>query len=687
MRITRINASFGVLQQRTLAFAPGLNILEAPNESGKSTLAIFLRTMLYGLNTRDRGLLADKNRFQPWTGAPMRGTLTLESEAYGAITLQRDTLRANSPMGQFSAVYAGTDEPVPALHADDCGETLLGVPREVFERSAFIRQSGLAIAPDSELERRIAALITTGEEGVPWSEAMAALKKQRNARRLNARSGTIPTLAREIDAYSDTLAALRDQRDAREDALREADALQEEEARLRAALRTHEIADVQQQYVAREYAKRDAESAQRQERQFRSMLADLHVPPQETLLEEQRRLEAADALTQQQTEADLARDAADAALHALRSGGRPPPLRTRGLLCLLAALLCAALTAAALLLPTRLPPVMRWAGAGIPVFLAPFLWELRRCKQLRRAYAHDEARQCDTLRDAEALCTALRAQRERILAQILDAVPVGDEASARSYLSENLARYDTLSELTRDAHAKRLHYESCPVPDLHGIPAYPVTRPPEPPEALRAALAHVSAQRAAAQSRADVAAGQLAVLGDPAVVEAELGQKREQLAAAQAEYDALTTAMEALEQANAALQSRFSPELGKRAAAYFSALTGGKYDALALDRSFRALATEHGAVVGHDAGLLSQGTGDQLYLAVRLAICDMVLPAERHVPLVLDDALVNFDDARCAAALELLQHIAQTRQVLLLSCQHREAAYLADRPNVNIATL
>ena len=139
MRFCKLSATFGVLDRRTLTFAPGLNVIEAPNESGKSTLSAFLRVMLYGLSTRERGTLADKNRYLPWSGAPMQGTLELETENYGGITLRRDTARANSPMGHFAAAYTGTGDEVAALTAADCGETLLGVPREVYERSAFIR--------------------------------------------------------------------------------------------------------------------------------------------------------------------------------------------------------------------------------------------------------------------------------------------------------------------------------------------------------------------------------------------------------------------------------------------------------------------------------------------------------------------------------------------------------------------
>ena len=74
-----------------------------------------------------------------------------------------------------------------------------------------------------------------------------------------------------------------------------------------------------------------------------------------------------------------------------------------------------------------------------------------------------------------------------------------------------------------------------------------------------------------------------------------------------------------------------------------------------------------------DASLLSAGTVDQLYLAVRLAICDLVLPNEDPAPIVLDDALSNFDDARAHAALRWLKDAARNRQILLFACQSREA--------------
>ena len=84
---------------------------------------------------------------------------------------------------------------------------------------------------------------------------------------------------------------------------------------------------------------------------------------------------------------------------------------------------------------------------------------------------------------------------------------------------------------------------------------------------------------------------------------------------------------------------------------------------------------------------LSAGALDQLYLAVRLAICDMVLPADKRVPLILDDALVTFDDERLHAALDYLLEERQRRQILLFTCQKREMAYLQGRENVTVTEL
>ena len=88
-------------------------------------------------------------------------------------------------------MHTGSSEPVAWLTAADCGETLLGVPQDVFERSAYIRQTGLAVEQSKALEQRITSLITTGEEDTSFTAAAEQLKRQRNSRRYN-KSGLLP---------------------------------------------------------------------------------------------------------------------------------------------------------------------------------------------------------------------------------------------------------------------------------------------------------------------------------------------------------------------------------------------------------------------------------------------------------------------------------------------------------------
>ena len=60
-------------------------------------------------------------------------------------TLLRETRRTSAPMGDAHLTYTGTAGPVPGILAAEAGQYLLGIPREVFLRSAFIGQNALAV--------------------------------------------------------------------------------------------------------------------------------------------------------------------------------------------------------------------------------------------------------------------------------------------------------------------------------------------------------------------------------------------------------------------------------------------------------------------------------------------------------------------------------------------------------------
>ncbi|MDD7001342.1 MAG: AAA family ATPase [Oscillibacter sp.] len=682
MDFQHIEATFGKLEHCSLSFSSGLNIIEAPNESGKSTLLAFLRVMLYGFPPRERGALADKNRYAPWSLSPMRGTLSLSSQK-GNITLQRDTARANSPMGRFSAIYTGSGESVDGLTAADCGETLLGIPCEVYERSAFIRQSSLTVDASAELERRIAALITTGEEGQSFSEASAALKKQLNARKYN-KSGRIPALEAAVAAQERSLAELSQLTRSRQEAEAALAAFDAEEASLRAQLRAHDICDAQGIRLAAAQARQRWQAAESSAEQLRRTLIENSIPPRDALEQGRMRLIALSSLKADAADARQRYRDAEGALAAFDA---KPIERVHSLL---PYIIVSAVLFAALMVIQTLPTAVAMAGrvlSGIAL-LALLIIDANSRRKVRRV--HDEKRRVfeQALREAQSDAAAQQKLCDSAARELLVLIPAGDISRVSTYLDTALHKYAELDTLEREARELSLRCEllSAQQPQSD-VPTEPAVRPTRSRTELQSTLDALTVRRREAQSTFDYTSGRCRAIGDAAELEAALTQKRDELAQKQAEYDAIALAMESLQSANIALQNRFSPALSRRAGELFSRLTGGKYESVLLDRTFSAQAGETGESVSHDAQLLSLGTLDQLYLAVRLAICESVLPADDPPPIVLDDALVRFDDARCRAALDLLLEESKSRQILLFTCQHRESAYLAGRDGVTLLSL
>ena len=171
MKINKLTASFGKLENDTLSFRDGLNVIYAPNESGKSTWCAFIMAMLYGVDSSERaraGYLPDKLRYAPWSGAPMEGSMELTADRE-KITITRRTKTKSAPMREFTATYTGTNVPVKELTGSNAGEMLTGISKDVFRRSAFIPQGTVAVSGSPELEKRISAIVSTGEEETSFS--------------------------------------------------------------------------------------------------------------------------------------------------------------------------------------------------------------------------------------------------------------------------------------------------------------------------------------------------------------------------------------------------------------------------------------------------------------------------------------------------------------------------------------
>ncbi len=651
MKIKKMTATFGVLGGKTLELGDGLNVIYAPNESGKSTWCAFLRTMLYGLNTAQRakaGQQPDKVKYRPWSGASMAGSMELDTEL-GPVTLRRWTEKTSQPMQAFSATVTGTENPVPGLRRDTAGETLTGVPREVFERSAFIRQAGLAVSADPELEKRINAIVSTGDEEISYTQTNERLKKWRNRRRSGKR-GALPELEAEMDDVRLRLEALR--RTAGERSALDA-AVQEAEEELSRAVDFMEKARQTARQTMMEDMSATRTETNRAEEAYRQALAELDRAEDALQQTPFGTMGPEEARRQADTSMSNARELA-------RLAAKLPPLKI--------AFIPLALGVLAFLLALVLPWQMECIGAGC-VLAILFVVMYLRLGGMQKTKA-------DTLAD-----------RDRILAYYGISDPEEMDALLERYrtLWKDKERAEFRLEGAEEAFQKakdlQKQAEERIVEGLdfqRGDNA--AARAGQAVETAKSRLGALKERRAALEERTRIQ-------GDPLVMESELNQLRQRHESISRQEEALNLAMEVLQEADSELQKRFSPRVAREAAAIFRRLTGGRYDEITLARDLTAKARMAGDAVGWETDYLSEGARDQLYLALRLAVCRLALPTEEACPIVLDDAFVTFDRERMETALELLRDMAGERQILLFTCHEREYEYFADNAGVKKISL
>ena len=165
--------------------------------------------------------------------------------------------------------------------------------------------------------------------------------------------------------------------------------------------------------------------------------------------------------------------------------------------------------------------------------------------------------------------------------------------------------------------------------------------------------------------------GKLSRFEDLAALKSRLAELNEQKEVLWAEYYAISAAREALAKSSEELSRRLTPALADRAEEIFSHLTGEKYKRLLLTKDFDAEVIESGDIAARKLLFLSNGAYDQLYLAVRIALSEVMF-GEELPPLVLDDVLSSFDDERAQRSLEFFAGMAKTRQVIMFTCRKRD---------------
>lgn len=646
MIIRKMTACFGMLQNSTLELREGLNIVFAPNESGKSTWCSFIKAMLYGIETGARekgGVKPDKLRFAPWSGAPMAGSMDIEYEGQ-RITLLRQG-RESAPMRDFSAVLTGSSAAARGIDPSAAGETLLGVSKDVFERSAFIGQGKVAVGASPELEKRISAIVQTGEESSSVTEAEERLKAAARRRRYN-KSGRLSEIEKELEEIRESLAECareaqkgEELKKAKAEALERRDALTAKVAEIRKGTRhdtLEKLSESRGKVKAQEDICREIDlKLEETGRKLESGVFGEDEPHKcrERLSEDENKLVSLEKR--------------------IKKGGA---IAVYSVLLAVFLFVCAALVITSQYVPSALPLLLCVLCILRIIYISK---NCRIAKEEKIAIL--------------AVYKCLSAQEaEKALAE--HDILYSEHAA---FIEKRKLAYAVLD----DVNKTRAELEAALLKDLDftegGTEAAQHTKLLEDAER---ALRSIREQSAAWE-------GRQSALKDPELLKTKLDALSSEHEKLTEEYDALMLALATLKDAGEEISHRITPKLSSLAAGIFSKLTASRYDAILLDKEFRAEARLEGDPIPRDASFLSAGTVDQLYLAVRLAICELALPPEKSCPVILDDALVNFDDERCGMALKLLAEMAKDRQFVLFTCHKREADLMRSVSGMHVAEI
>ena len=619
MKILSMTATFGKLDGETLQLRPGLNIHAAPNEWGKSTWCAFLTAMLYGIDTRERTTkeqLADKERYLPWSGKPMSGTMRILWKDKD-ITIQRRA-RGRVPMGDFLAWETQTGVTVRELTGENCGQQLLGVEKSVFLRTGFLRFSDLPVRQDEELRRRLNNLVTTGDESGEGELLGEKLVELRNRCQRN-QTGLIPQCRTELRQIQEQLwecQRLHSRHDALGEQVRGLEIELEELENHREWL---DYADAE----AHRESIGNAETASRAAERLVAALQEKYAKiPDKAELE---------------TKLDMDRQL----LESLRLNIEEKP--SSPLPVILTALLAAALLIGAVLLADR--------GLLIPCVVLGIV-SLIVCGSLA------------SKRHQDRIWYSIEQTRRQNKTQELE-----KSISARENL---LGTYADLRAAVDNADAARMHLKALKVMELSAeAPQRPDTLTLTREETLQT-IGELTGRLARLRLQLGQCRGRMEHLPEPELLQRRLSQTHRRMGELELTRQAIDCALDALETAKMELQRRFAPRIAQRAGYFLSRLTGGVYDRIQIGDDLTVRAARSDETTLRSPQWRSEGTGDQMYLALRLAVWEVLAP---QCPIILDDALIRFDQSRMERALDLLEELSEKRQILLFSCQEREKEY------------
>ncbi|MBQ7332800.1 MAG: hypothetical protein IJW38_00450 [Clostridia bacterium] len=191
--------NFGKLSDFSYRFRDGLNVIQRENGFGKSTLAAFIKSMLFGLeDTKRQGLSEnDRKKYEPWQGGAWGGSLTFES--CGKEYRIERSFSKKSSLDEIKIYNLETGKLTDELSDKEPGEILLGIDRDGFERTVFLSERSIDEKKvNNTVSAKLSRLTGVAFDMTELDAAVKLLEEERKHYKRQGGNGTISEISEKI---------------------------------------------------------------------------------------------------------------------------------------------------------------------------------------------------------------------------------------------------------------------------------------------------------------------------------------------------------------------------------------------------------------------------------------------------------------------------------------------------------
>ncbi len=722
MKIKRIEiASFGKFKDFSIDFSHGFNLIFGKNEDGKSTLMAFIALMLYGnAGTSSRTDISSnlRKKYAPWSGEKMSGDMEIEHN--GTVYRIHKDFKATSKSDKVVVTDMRSGEKVNLPPGIEVGKYFLGIDCSGFEKSLFVGNSeSFAGEENSDIAAKLSNISETGDENISTKQALTRLTKAReNLVSKSGKNGMLISVQNRAEALSEKLNYLREtekrQKILKEEYARteaELSRLEEDAAKARIAAKAStkqreaknlkQLADLicdaenQKKNILEKTKGSDAETVTKTgeellqkvrfaKERFNSVPKDLTT---KTVSEEDMNLYF--SLTEKRNSLTAAQS------HKTDNSAKNNTLFPKagillGFVLILSGIIGTFFT------PYLLSLAIIGAASVVPSFI---LLRKQRSKNIANdRYLKDFeeiSAKIQKLFESNGLKTAeefKESYKRGIAANERASLLKQSEAelkSAQDNFNQFLSAFDipyangeeflkTLASLTENYNSTTKNIAALSA-------TYEITE--KNPDALK----HLAQDMLAAyplskdnningeqiaekirekNSRLLEIKGQIGKeIADLGEVERELFELEAKKEKMQKYCRALDIAIAAMTDATEMMNRTFAPKLRERASEIMESLSDGKYRMVNISKTYEIEVKTGDTGAYRHWQYLSRGTCAQSYLALRIAVCNLLEESGEKVPLILDDVLADYDPNRQICAAKFLEEYAKDdRQVLFFTC-------------------